>query len=242
LKKKLSYEILFEDNHLLVVNKPAGELVQGDKTGDQPLVDFYKVYLKEKYNKPGNVFLGVVHRLDRPVSGVLVFARTSKALERMNKEFKNRDIQKVYWAVVKKRPPKESGTLTHYLIKDSQRNVVSAYEKPMDNAQKATLHYKQLGKLNDHFLVEVYPVTGRPHQIRVQLSSIGSPIRGDLKYGFKTPNNDGNINLHAKRISFIHPVKKERVTVSAPLPSDPFWEQFISLDDFSNPDFFRSKE
>ncbi len=228
--------MLFEDNHLLIVNKPGGELVQGDKTGDQPLVDFYKNYLKKKYNKPGNVFLGVIHRLDRPVSGVLIFARTSKALERMNKEFKNRDVQKVYWAVVKRRPKKDNDTLTHYLVKDGSKNIVTAYRKPTDNSQKATLHYKYLGKLNDHHLLEVYPVTGRPHQIRVQLSQTGCPIRGDIKYGFKNPNKDGNINLHAKRISFFHPVKKERMTISAPLPSDLFWEQFISLDTFDNPD------
>ena len=218
------------------MNKPGGELVQGDKTGDQPLVDFYKDYLKKKYKKPGNVFLGVVHRLDRPVSGVLVFAKTSKALERMNKEFKNRDVHKVYWAVVKRKPPKEKDTLTHYLKKDKDKNIVTAFIKPTDDAQKATLHYRHLGKLNDHHLIEVSPVTGRSHQIRVQLSQIGCAIRGDVKYGFNNPNKDGNINLHSKRISFIHPVKKERVTVSAPLPSDPFWEQFISLDDFKNLD------
>jgi len=232
VKNKLIPDILYEDNHLLIVNKPPGELVQGDKTGDRPLVEFYKEYLKTKYNKPGNVFLGVVHRLDRPVSGVLIFARTSKALERMNKEFKNRNVQKVYWAVVKKKPKKESDTLTNYLIKDTNKNVTKAFDREVEGSQKATLHYKQLGILNDHVLLEVYPVTGRPHQIRVQLSTIGCPIRGDLKYGFNTANKDGNINLHAKRISFIHPVQKERLTVTAPLPIDPFWEQFISLDEF----------
>ncbi len=236
MKSKILPQVLFEDNHLLIVNKQAGQLVQGDRTGDEPLVEFYKEYLKQKYQKPGNVFLGVVHRLDRPVSGVLVFARTSKALERMNKAFKNRDVQKVYWAVVKRKPPKEKDTLTHYLLKDESKNVVTAFEKPHNEAQKATLHYKLLGKLNDHYLMEIYPVTGRPHQIRVQLAQIGCPIRGDLKYGFKNPNKDGNINLHSKRISFIHPVKNERVTISAPVPSEQFWEQFISLDDFKDID------
>ena len=234
----MDYEVLYEDNHLLIVNKTAGKLVQGDKTGDTPLVESYKEYIKDKYQKPGNVFLGVVHRLDRPVSGVLLFARTSKALERMNKLFKNRDIQKTYWAVVKKKPRRESGTLTHYLIKDTEKNIVTAYDEPVDGSQKATLHYKMLGTKNEHHLIEVYPVTGRSHQIRVQLASMGCPIRGDLKYGFKNANKDGNINLHSKKISFIHPVQKERLTIAAPLPDDTFWEQFIPLDHDKDPDLY----
>lgn len=234
----MKYEVLYEDNHLLIVNKPAGSLVQGDKTGDKPIVEEYKKYLKEKYDKPGKVFLGVVHRLDRPVSGVLLFARTSKALERMNKLFKKRDVQKTYWAVVKRKPRKESGTLTHYLVKDTEKNVVTAYDEPVEGAQKATLHYKTLGEKNEHYLIEVYPVTGRPHQIRVQLASMGCPIRGDLKYGFRNPNKDGNINLHSKKLSFIHPVQKDRLTVVAPLPSDEFWEQFIPLDKDQDPDLY----
>jgi 23S rRNA pseudouridine1911/1915/1917 synthase len=222
--------VLYEDNHLLVVNKPAGTLVQGDKTGDEPLVEVGKKYIKDKYNKPGKVFLGVVHRLDRPVSGVLLFARTSKALERMNKQFRNRDTNKIYWAIVKKRPPKQNDTLTHWLLKDNTKNTVKAFDHPVEGAQKATTHYRNLGKLNDHFLLEVRPVTGRPHQIRVQLASMGCPIRGDLKYGFSKANPDGNINLHARQLMIGHPTQKEEIKFTAPLPDDLFWEQFLTLD------------
>ena len=222
--------ILYEDNHLLVVNKPGGLLVQGDSTGDETLLDIGKKYLKEKYNKPGNVFLGVVHRLDRPVSGVVLMAKTSKALERLNKQFRDRKIYKKYWAVVKRRPKKEKDKLVHWLVKNHEKNVVSSYKKPIDDGLKAELHYAVLGKLNDHYLLEVNPITGRPHQIRVQLSAIGSPIRGDLKYGFHKPNADANINLHAREIIFEHPIKKEKQRITAPLPENDFWEQFLSLD------------
>lgn len=222
--------VLFEDNHLLVVNKPGGMLVQGDRTGDETLLDVGKKYIKEKYNKPGNVFLGVVHRLDRPVSGVVLMAKTSKALERLNKQFRERKIYKKYWAVVKRRPKDLKDKLVHYLEKNQQKNVVKAYDRPKDGALKSELYYTVLGKLNDHYLLEVNPITGRPHQIRVQLSSIGSPIRGDLKYGFRKPNVDANINLHAKEITFEHPVTKEKYTIKASLPENDFWEQFLSLD------------
>ena len=222
--------VLYEDNHLLVVNKPGGLLVQGDSTGDETLLDIGKKYLKEKYNKPGKVFLGVVHRLDRPVSGVVLMAKTSKALERLNKQFRERKIYKKYWAVVKRRPKNLKDKLVHYLVKNQDKNVVTAYDKPKDGTLKAELYYSVLGKLNDHYLLEVNPITGRPHQIRVQLSSIGSPIRGDLKYGFRKPNHDANINLHAKEISFEHPVKKEKQKIVASLPENEFWEQFLSLD------------
>jgi len=227
---KVPFQIIYEDNHLLVVNKPSGWLVQGDSTGDRPLVEFGKDYIKKKYQKPGKVFLGVTHRIDRPVSGVVVFARTSKSLERMNKLFRDRKIQKVYWAIVKRKPRQDNGKLTHWLVKDKTRNTTKAFNKPRDGAQKAELSYRVLGSLNDHHLLEVIPVTGRPHQIRVQLSSIGSPIRGDLKYGFRKANPDGSINLHAKKLFFKHPVKNLPLVLMAALPENEFWEQFLSLE------------
>jgi len=226
--KKL--HVLYEDNHLLIVNKPAGLLVQGDKTGDITLLDIGKEYIKKKYNKPGNVFLGIVHRLDRPVSGVILMAKTSKALERLNKQFRDRNIYKKYWAIVKRRPPKEKDKLVHWLVKNNDKNIVSAYSKSVENGLKAELNYRTLGKLNDHYLLEVNPITGRPHQIRVQLSSAGCPIRGDLKYGFRKPNSDASINLHAREIIFTHPVSKEKLKFTASLPENDFWEQFLTLD------------
>ena len=228
MKNKL--HILYEDNHLLVINKPGGLLVQGDATGDKTLLDFGKEYIKEKYKKPGNVYLGVVHRLDRPVSGVVLMAKTSKALERLNKQFRERKIHKKYWAIVKRKPPKQKDKLVHWLIKNHEKNVVSPYTKPVDKAQKAELHYKIMGRLNDHYLLEVNPITGRPHQIRVQLSGIGCPIRGDLKYGFRKPNPDATINLHAREIVFTHPVTKEKQKITASLPENEFWEQFLTLE------------
>lgn len=224
------FHVIYEDNHLIIVNKPAGLLVQGDATGDVPLLDLVKEYIKEKYEKPGDVFLGTVHRIDRPVSGLVVFARTSKALERMNEIFRKRDVQKTYWAVVRKRPPKKQDKLSSWLVKDEARNVVSAYDYPAPNAQKAELTYRLLGEINKHFLLEVTPITGRPHQIRVQLAQIGCPIRGDVKYGSPKPNADGSINLHARRLFFTHPVKKEPILCRAALPNDPFWEEFLELD------------
>ena len=227
---KTKLHVLYEDNHLLVVNKPAGLLVQGDSTGDETLLDLGKAYIKEKYSKPGNVFLGVVHRLDRPVSGVVLMARTSKALERLNKQFRERKIHKKYWAIVKRRPRKERDKLVHWLLKNTEKNVVSSYDRLVDKGLKAELNYKILGNLNDHFLLEVNPITGRPHQIRVQLSSIGCPIRGDLKYGFHKPNADASINLHAREIIFTHPVTKEKQRITASLPENEFWEQFLALE------------
>uniref|UniRef100_UPI004047DBB4 RluA family pseudouridine synthase n=1 Tax=Roseivirga sp. TaxID=1964215 RepID=UPI004047DBB4 len=221
---------IYEDNHLLIVNKPAGILVQGDSTGDKALIDYCKDYLKEKYNKPGAVFLGVVHRIDRPVSGAVVFARTSKALERMNALFKNRKIQKTYWAIVKKKPSQPEGKLVSWLKKDPDRNTTTAYDYQEEGSQKAELDFKLMGKLNDHYMLEVKPVTGRPHQIRVQLSEFGCPIRGDLKYGFAKPNPDKSINLHARGLYFEHPIKKEPIIVRAGLPNDQFWEQFLALE------------
>ena len=221
--------VIYEDNHLLVVNKPSGVLVQGDKTGDKPISEHYKEYLKEKYQKPGKVFLGVVHRLDRPVSGVLVLARTSKALERMNTIFRNRKVFKVYWAITKKKPQAKKGKLIHWLWKDESRNVVTVSKKP-GKGQRAELYYEVLGKTNDHYLIQVQPLTGRPHQIRAQLAAMGTPIRGDVKYGFPKPNPDGSIHLHAKMIRFEHPVKKEPLVIQASVPDTQFWQQFLSLE------------
>ncbi len=222
---------LYEDNHLLIVNKPAGILIQGDSTGDKPLVEHCKDYIKKKYDKPGAVFLHPVHRLDRPVSGVIVFARTSKALERMNKIFATRKVQKTYWAIVKKRPPQQKGRLVSWLVKDTKRNVTTAYAEQVEGGQKAETDFRVLGKLNNHYLIEVEPLTGRPHQIRVHLAEMGCPIRGDLRYGFAKPNADKSINLHARRLYFEHPVKKEPIVVRAGLPEDQFWEQFLTLED-----------
>lgn len=231
---KYPFQVVYEDNHLIVVNKESGVLVQGDRTGDTTLSDYVKAYIKEKYDKPGNVYLGTVHRIDRPVSGLVMFARTSKALERMNKMMREKKIYKTYWAVVKKRPRESDGRLNHWLIKDSSKNMTKAYEEEKEGAQKATLTYKTLGKLNDHWLLEVSPITGRPHQIRVQLSTIGSPIRGDVKYGFAKFNpGKRDINLHARRLHFTHPVTKEPVTLVAGLPNNDFWEQFLTLDKLS---------
>ena len=222
-------QILYEDNHLLVVNKPAGMLVQGDQTGDVPLMELGKAYIKEKYQKPGEVFLGVVHRLDRPVSGVVVLARTSKALTRMNALFQTRDVEKTYWALVGQAPPTDVGTLTHWLTKDSKKNKAKARTQAGADSKRAELSYRLLAQQDDMFLMEVKPLTGRPHQIRVQLAAIGCPIRGDLKYGFPTANADASISLHARYLSFIHPVKKTPLRLLAPLPDEAGWQAFSSL-------------
>jgi len=216
-------EVLYEDNHIIVVNKKAGDLVQGDKTGDKPLGDFVKSYLREKYNKPGNIFCGVIHRLDRPVSGVVIFAKTSKALARMNLMFREKTIQKTYWAIVEKPPLNSEDRLEHYLIKNQQKNKSRAFLKPYDGALKSVLDYVVLKKLDRYTLLKVKPITGRHHQIRVQLSTIGSIIKGDLKYGAKRSNKDASISLHAREVQFIHPIKNEPIRISAPPPKDALW-------------------
>jgi len=233
---KKPFNVIFEDNHLLVVNKSAGILVQGDKTGDKTLTDYCKDYIANKYQKPGAVFLHPVHRLDRPVSGIVVFARTSKALERMSSMFRKREIHKVYWAIVKKKPREEMAKLTHWLVKDNEKNISKAFEKEVPESKKSELSLKRMGKLNDHWLVELRPVTGRPHQLRVQLAAIGCPIRGDVKYGFAKANADLSINLHAFHLVFIHPVKKEKVFLRAALPEEPFWEQFLEFENIKSSD------
>lgn len=224
-------DVVYEDNHLLVINKPAGILVQGDSTHDKPLVNYGKEYLKKKYDKPGDVFLGVVHRLDRPVSGLVVFARTSKALERMNKIFHDRNVQKTYWAITRQKTRPEKGKLVDWMIKDTAKNISKVCTEDVEGAKKAELSYRYLGTLNRHHLIEVTPKTGRPHQIRVQLSNVGSPIRGDIKYGYKQPNQDASIHLHARKLYFIHPVKKEPIELIAGLPETEFWEQFLVYDE-----------
>ena len=220
-------EVLYEDNHIIAVNKKSGDLVQGDKTGDTPLPDIVKHYLKKKYNKPGNVFCGVIHRLDRPVSGLVLFAKTSKALRRMNELFRNRTIQKTYWAIVETPPVKKIGKLEHYLIKNEKTNKSQAFLKPSERAIFSVLHYKTLKKLDRYTLLEVKPVTGRHHQIRVQLSHTKSIIKGDLKYGAKRSNKDASICLHAREINFIHPVSKESIKIIAPAPKNNIWNACI---------------
>lgn len=223
---KKPFTVIYEDNHLLIVNKSAGVLVQGDATGDIPLADYCKEYVKEKYNKPGAVFMGVVHRLDRPVSGIVALARTSKALERMNALFRERETKKIYWAIVKNKPKQDSATLLHWLLKDEKKNKTTAYTRDTPGASRSELSYQIISHLNGEWLLEVNPITGRPHQIRVQLASMGCPIKGDVKYGSDEPNADGSICLHAKQLSFIHPVRKESVVFEAPLPTQIVWNNF----------------
>lgn len=218
-------DILYEDNHIIIINKKAGVLVQGDKTGDTPLMDLVKDYMKVKYDKPGNVFCGVTHRLDRPTSGIVVFAKTSKALTRLNDMFRHDQIKKTYWAIVKRLPEKPEATLTHYLIKNERTNKSTAHDVEKPKTKKSVLHYRLIARSDNYHLLEVDLETGRHHQIRCQLSKIGSPIKGDLKYGAERSNPDGSISLHARSISFTHPVSKMPVDVVAPVPDDVLWKQ-----------------
>lgn len=223
LSTKDNLQILHEDNHLIVVNKRVGDIVQGDQTGDKPLSEIVKEYIKEKYNKPGEVFLGVVHRLDRPTSGIVVFARTSKALTRLNEMFSQRATQKTYWAVVKNAPPKEQDSLIHYLTRNPKNNTSKAHLKEVPNSKKAHLDYKIIQKLDAYFVLEIDLHTGRHHQIRAQLAAIGCPIKGDLKYGFDRSNPDGGIHLHARQLVLTHPVTKDELQIIAPVPNNPVW-------------------
>lgn len=217
--------VLYEDNHIIVVNKQSGEIVQGDKTGDTPLSDIVKTYLKEKYNKPGNVFLGVVHRLDRPVSGVVLFAKTSKALPRLNKLFAEHEkVKKTYWAIVGNKPPQESGTLTHWLTRNEKTNTAKAYDREVPNSKKAILDYRLIAASQRYFLLEIQLHTGRHHQIRCQLAKMGCPIKGDLKYGAPRSNPDGSICLHARHLELEHPVTHEILSITAPVPQDALWQ------------------
>jgi len=215
--------VIYEDNHVIIVNKRAGDIVQGDKTGDKPLSDVVKEYIKDKYNKPGNIYLGVVHRLDRPTTGIVLFSKTSKALPRLNKLFAERKAHKTYWAIVKNAPNKPQDTLINWLKKNPKNNKSTAHPKEITDSKKAILHYKLIKTLDNYFLLEVELETGRHHQIRAQLSNIGSPIKGDLKYGFDRSNKDASISLHARRLQFTHPVSNNSIDVTAALPDDPIW-------------------
>ncbi|MGL5785371.1 MAG: RluA family pseudouridine synthase [Bacteroidales bacterium] len=219
-------EVIYEDNHIIVVNKSSSEIVQGDKTGDKPLSEIVKEWLKEKYNKPGNVFVGVTHRLDRPVSGIVVFAKTSKALSRLNEMFRTGDVKKTYWAIVKNEPKQPEGELRHWLVRNEKQNKSYAYDKEKPNSKLAILDYKLLAKSDRYNLLEVDLKTGRHHQIRCQLAKMGCVIKGDLKYGADRSNPDGGISLHARRIRFIHPVSKEEIVIEAPVPNDSLWKAF----------------
>ena len=224
MESNVDLDILFEDNHLIIVNKRSGEIVQGDKTGDEPMSEKVKRYIKQKYNKPGDVFIGTPHRIDRPTSGIVIFAKTSKSLMRLNKMFQDKEIQKTYWAIVKNPPKNKEGKLVHYLKKNEAKNKSFAQETMFQGAKVAELTYKIIFDFDNYFLLEILPKTGRHHQIRVQLSEMGCPIKGDLKYGFNRSNKDASISLHARKISFLHPVRKEQMEVVASVPSDdPLW-------------------
>lgn len=221
-------EVVYEDNHLIAVNKNCHEITQGDKTGDTPLSEMLQAWLKEKYAKPGNVFIGVAHRLDRPVTGLVLFAKTSKALSRLNEMFRQGEVKKTYWAIVKHCPPEPDATLTHWLVRNEKQNKSVAYDNERPSAKKAILHYKLIARSENYYLLEIDLKTGRHHQIRCQLAKISSPIKGDLKYGAGRSNPDGGISLHARSASFIHPVSKETLTLTAPVPEDNLWKSLAA--------------
>ncbi len=223
ISNKNNLQVLFEDNHIIAINKRCGDIVQGDKTGDKPLSEIVKSFLKTKYSKPGNVYLGIPHRLDRPTSGVVMFAKTSKSLSRLNKIFKDGKVQKYYWAVTKNKPEKQEDTLIHWLRKNEKTNKSTYFKKETVKAKKAVLHYRVLKKLERYFIIEIELVTGRHHQIRCQLSAIGCPVRGDLKYGYDRSNNDGGIDLHAKKIIFEHPINGKKIIIDAPVRDTKIW-------------------
>lgn len=225
LSDKDNLQVIYEDNHIIVINKRVGDIVQGDKTGDKPLSEIVKEYLKEKYNKPGAVYLGVVHRLDRPTSGLVLFAKTSKALTRLNEAFKNRDTQKTYWAIVKENLPEKQNTLIHYLVRNPKNNTSKAHNKEVKDSKKSSLSYTTLSKLKNYTALEIDLHTGRHHQIRSQFSAIGFPIKGDLKYGFDRSNPDGGIHLHARKLTLEHPVTKEKMTFVAKTPNEVLWNE-----------------
>ena len=222
----MQIDVLYEDNHIIAVNKRPSDIVQGDKTGDTPLSDFVKQYLKEKYNKPGEVFVGTVHRIDRPVSGIVLFAKTSKALTRLNELFQTKEIKKTYWAVIKNKPKNTSGNLVHYLKKNEANNKSKAFEKETPGALRSELDYELIASSDNYYLLQVHPHTGRHHQIRAQLAAMGCPIKGDLKYGFDRSNKDASIHLHARKIEFMHPVKKEQIIIIATPPNEVLWNEF----------------
>lgn len=228
ISNKNNLQIIHEDNHIIVINKRVGDIVQGDKTGDKPLSDVVKEYIKEKYNKPGDVYLGVVHRLDRPTTGIVVFAKTSKALSRLNESFKNRDTQKTYWAVVKNKPQKSEDNLVHFIKRNEKNNTSKAHLKEVPDSKLASLDYRIIAELQNYYVLEVDLHTGRHHQIRAQLSAINCPIKGDLKYGFDRSNPDGGIHLHARKLCLTHPVTKEALNLVASTPSDAIWNAILT--------------
>ena len=221
-------KVIYEDNHIIVISKESGEIVQGDKTGDAPLSDYVKDYIKEKYAKPGNVFLGVTHRLDRPVSGLVVFARTSKALSRLNDMFRKGEVHKTYWAIVKNRPQADEGRLTHWIVRNEKQNKSYAYDHEVKDSKKAVLDYRLLASDDNYHILEINLLTGRHHQIRCQLAAMGCPIKGDLKYGAPRSNPDGSISLLSRHVEFVHPVSKQPIRLDAPLPSDVLWQKILN--------------
>jgi len=225
----LRITVLYEDNHLIAVKKQSGDIIQSDSSGDRTLAEEVKAYIKRKYNKPGEVFLGIIHRIDRPVNGVVVFARTSKALIRMNELFRLKKVQKTYWAVVEEKPPLEDGHLVNWMKKNQEKNRSRSYDNEVKESKKAELTYQLIGRSKNYYYLKINPLTGRHHQIRVQLSHIGCRIKGDVKYGAKRTNKDGSIHLLARSISFIHPIKKEKLEITANPPIDPLWNEFLNL-------------